>query len=143
MSALQELRFFTATPYFNIGHMTSQEITANGSVYVYFPDINNALFQTASSGNGQYFVLKKTGAYRIILHVTLNGIANALLTLELKNSGNTTIYKTACGYPRYPIEIAYNNTAENTIFLLNLISDTSGTLYSDIRYTWIEVEYMG
>ena len=143
LAALQELRFFSITPYFNVGHTTSQAITANGNTYIFFPDINNAIFEVANSGDGQYFTLKKVGSYRFTLHVTLSNITDGLLTLDLKNSGNTTTYKTACGHPKYPLDIVYYNATANTSFLLNLISDTAGTLYSDTRYTWIEVEYMG
>ena len=145
LTALQEPRFFSVTPYFNSGHTATQSITANGSTCVFFPnDLSNDIFEAVTtSGSGQYFQLKKIGNYRITLHVEVANNNNGLLTLEIKNSGNTTVYKSARGYTRFPIEFTmYNSNADN-YYLLNLVSANAGTIYSDARYTWIEVEYMG
>ena len=143
LAALQELRFFSTTPYFNGDHTQTQAIAANGSVYIFCPGVNNAIFQTASSGTGQYFVLKKVGNYRITLHAEIPNNNNGLLTLDLKDANNTSIYKSVRGYSRTPMEILVYNSAATRSYLLALTSATAGTLYSDARYTWIEVEYLG
>ena len=143
LAALQELHFFSTTPYFNGDHTQTQAIAANETAYIFCPGVNNAIFQTASSGTGQYFTLKKVGNYRITLHAEIPNNNNGLLTLDLKDSGNTSVYKTARGYSRMPLEIAIYNSASTRSYLLALTSATAGTLYSDSRYTWIEVEYMG
>ena len=106
--------------------------------------MDNAIFETlTTSGSGQYFRLKKVGDYRIILHVEVANNNNGLLTLEIKNSGNTTVYKSARGYTRFPIELMVYNSSADNYYILNLVSANAGTIYSDSRYTWIEVEYLG
>lgn len=118
-------------------------MSAGGSTYIFFDAINHAIFKVLSgSGNGQYFGLPKVGKYRIILHVVATG-GTSNLTLDLKNSDNSTTFKKAYCVSNDYLEIAINNTSTSAYYLLNLKSSAAVTLWADSVQTWAEIEYLG
>ena len=132
--------FTTAPIWLDSAHSALLSVTAGVAIPIFFSTtLDNDIFKTETgTGTGQYITLKKTGLYRISIHLT-----QISTKVELKNANNTGIYKAARGSSQETIQIDYYAASAGASYLLMVTPSESGYFYADAIYVWVTVQYFG